>query len=84
MIGCKIKGLFIIGCKEKLYFTMLELGGYSLRSLSWAKRFWGQCVQAELPVLPEFNFAQLHCTCLGEKWKIIGFNERTMARLFWG
>ena len=41
MIGCKIKGLFIIGCKEKLYFTMLELGGYSLRSLSWAKRFLG-------------------------------------------
>ena len=28
---------------------MLELGGYSLRGLSWAKRFWGQCVQAELP-----------------------------------
>ena len=43
-IGWNEKGLFIIGCKEKLYFTMLELGGFSLRSLNWVKRFWGQCL----------------------------------------
>ena len=51
MIGCKIKELFIIGCKEKLYFTMLELGGFSLRSLSWVKTFF------------EVNVCRLNCLC---------------------